>query len=493
MSASVTPIDKKSHHRHAPVKIAAAVPPIDTKAIIESLRASAATILQPVLGTSSLQGFQVGSLGNFPYYWQNPTNLDFNHLTYRWIDSNLAANTTPVAQDGLFTNEYIQVLSAVQYNLSKADQAKLAAAAANVTNEQAALLNAWAAQFGSIPPASGGLQPIDLVMNTIKTTWAQPPTTLMAMQNARNLGTLLSNAPASAGPILPVLAAYLNAYGAAISISDAEGTNRGALAAALAAVQTPSSITGGQTTDDGQMRPAYQVSTPLSSILNGLSATSNAVTLGMSVQRSSASEYTIQMAGQASFSVPVDDFFTADVSVSANYFKDSIATSSNQVTVSMTFDGVTLVNFGPVAFDLVTYQNWFWMDPIRQAIANGQQDVTGFEFGSDPHVDFSASGPFGFMTGVAIANYPSVQITVVSSDYESINETFSTHTDVSVSFLGIPLASGSASTYSANSSVDASTQTVTITLDPPQQLIAGNQTDSRGWILGVQTDYPAKN
>lgn len=486
MTASITPVQKKSHRQSVHV---VAVQPINAAAIIEQLRAAAAAILQPVLGTSPLEGFQVEALGLFPYYWQNPTNLEFNHLTYGWIDTNLAADTVPVAQDGVFTNEYIRALSAVEYDLSTADQAKLAAASKNAQNDQLALLNQWVAIYGPIPTPAPGLEPIDVVLNVIKTTWAQPPTTLTAMQNAPNLAKLLNNTPASGGAIVPLLAAFLNALGVGASIANAEGTNRNALAQALAAVQTPSSSNGGQTTDDGQVRPAYQVSTSMAAITAGLQDSSNAITLDMTVQRSSASEYTVSMAGQASFTVPVGDFVSVDGSTSADYFKDTIATSSNQVSVSMTFSGVTLVNFGPVNFDMATGQNWFWMDPIRQAIANGNGDVTGFKFGSNPNIDFSASGPFGYMTGAAIANYPSVTIVVKSSDYQSIYQTYQTHKQVSVSFLGIPLASGSASTYSATSSVDSSNQTVTITLNPPAP--DGTQTDSRGWILGVQTDYPA--
>lgn len=487
---------KKPHQSRANVSQRATLP-INAPGLIAALRSQAATLLQASLGTSPLQSFQVGALGNFPYYWQNPSNLDFNHLTYGWIDSNLAANTTPFAQDGVFTNEYIQALAAVTYSLSTADQAKLVAAQQAATNQQLAMLKAWQAAFGSIPQAANGLQPIDIIMNTIKTTWAQPATTLPAMQRSNSLTDLLSNMPASGEPIIPVLVAYLDAIGGAVSLADAEGSNRQALHQALTNARTPvagASGNGGLSTDDGLTQPAYAVSTALNgpnSIISGLQDTSNSVTVNMTVERTSASEYQVSIAGQASFTIPVDDFISVNVNASANYFKDTIATSSNKVQVAMTFTGVTLVNFGPAQYSLSSGQNWFWMDPIRQAIANGTNDVTGFKFSPNPGIDFSASGPFGYMTGVAIANYPSVQITVTSSDFESMHKTFSSHVDVDVDFLWFSVGSGSASTYSSDSSSDSSTQTVTITLNPPQALVAGQLTDSVGFILGVQTDFPA--
>src|SRR5436190_17922267 len=111
---SVISVDrhKKPHPRKPSHTTRDAVQPISPTTLIDYLRSEAAGILAAALGASPLQSFQVGSLGNFPYFWQNPSNLEFNHLTYGWIDSNLAAKTTPVAQDELFTNLYIPALAA---------------------------------------------------------------------------------------------------------------------------------------------------------------------------------------------------------------------------------------------------------------------------------------------------------------------------------------------------------------------------------------------
>ena len=490
--SSVTPV---RHQSRTPKRVTPPVaPPIDTAAIIEMLRAKAETVLGALNGVT-LSGFQVGSLGNFPYVWQNPSNpLQFNYLTYEWINSHLAANTTPVALDELFTDQYLQALSAVRYNLSTADQERLNAAQAAATQQQAALLNQWLASYQKFPALTSTGEPIDAVVSTIATTWAVPATTLQDMASADDLSQLLNNMPASGVPILPMLAQWLNAMNSSIALQNATTMNPSYLQKALTAVSHPSASNGGLLTDnaDGQLRPAYAMaaSSQVSDIENSLKGTSH-VTVDMSVVRSSASEFTVSAGGQTQFSVPVDDFISVDVSASASYFKDTIATSSNTVNVSMSFSGVTLVNFGPVPFDLSTFQNWFWMDPIRQAIANGSKDVTGFEFSHDPGIDFSSSGPFGYLQGVAIANYPTITIQVTSSDYEKIHTTFQSQIDVNVSFIGISLASGSASSYSNVTSIDASTQTVTITLNPPPDLIAGTVADSTGWILGVQTEYPA--
>jgi hypothetical protein len=465
------------------------VPSSETSQIIESLRSQANSILGSVLSTP-LQAFTVSGLGNFPYYWTNPTNLEFNNLTYGWINANLAANTTPVEQDQTFSGYFIEALGSISYQLSASDQAALTKAQQNATNQQAALLAAWKSAYGSIPAATNTQQPIDIILNTIATTWARPATTLMAMQTSKNLFQLLNNMPASGKAIAPVLSQYLNALGSAISLQNATTMNTGYVQQALANVQAPSTSNGGLTTDDGVIHPAYAVATQLSTIINGLSATSNAATLAMTVQRTSSTQYTVSVNGGTSFQIPILDFFSLGVSSSASYFQDQIATSSNTISITMKFTGITLVNFGPVAFDLSTGLNWYWTLPVTQALANGSSGVSGFVFSPNPNIDFSTSGPFGFISGVAISNYPSVSITVSGSNYESIQKTFQSQTSVSLSFLGIPLGGGSVSNYSNSVSTDASNQSVTITLDPPPELVAGTSTSSVGWVLGVQTQYP---
>jgi hypothetical protein len=179
------------------------------------------------------------------------------------------------------------------------------------------------------------------------------------------------------------------------------------------------------------------------------------------------------------------DFFQLSCGGSASYFQDQIATSSNQVSIEMTFSGCNFVNFGPAPFNMSTDQNWAYFGPIQQAIKNGSSDVSGFKFAPDPGIDFSKNGPFGFVNGVAIANYPSINITVTSSDYQSILTTFQQTTSTKVTFLGIPLASATESSYSSQASQSGSSETVSITLSPPLSIVAGNTNTSVGWVLGA--------
>jgi len=478
---------------------AASSPSVEAAPLIDALRVSAASTLGSALGQNPLLGFGVSSEGNFPYYYQSPRNGQFNGATYGWINHNLlTGGGTPVQLDmgNTFTNLYIQALSTVVYELSTADQAALNQATTNAQNQQLALLNAWTAAYGALPPVSAGQEPIDAIFAIITSTWAVPATTLNSIQQAPNIGALLNNTPASGQTILPVLTDYLNALGSSVGLQNQVSMNRGYLAKALAAVQSPTAANGGLTIDTATAPvPAFTMSPALTDIISSLTSPQSAkAKASMGVSRSSEQEYTVSVTGGGSFTLPFLDFFTFSAGGNASYFSDSVVTSSNTVNIDMEFPGVTMVNFGPATFDeSQPNAGWYWMEPITEAIANENQvgTVSGFFFSPNPEIDFSAQGPFGLLTGVAISTYPKITITVTSADYASINTTFNQTASTEVSFLGIPLGGGSESTYKHTSQINASEQQVTITLTPPVQTVSTPNEQLLAWILGAQVSYPA--
>lgn len=464
---------------------------IAAQPIIDELKKQANSILASILH-APLEGFDVGSLGNFPYYWENPSNLMFNTKTYNWISANLKdVGTDTVALDSPFVNTYIEVFAKLSYSLSTNDQASLVTAQKNATNQQMALLTAWKAAYNSIPTATATQQPIDIIMHTIASQWATPATDLNTIKLSKNLNALLNNTPASGQPILNPLANYLNALGSSISLQNNSTMNNGYLQTALQAVQSPSNTNGALQTDNNVYQPAYQISTQLSDIINALANQGSAISLKMVITNVSSSQCTVSINGGTGFNIPFLDFFSFSLGSQVNYFSDSIAMNSSSLEIDMEFTGVNLVNFGPVPFYLPTNQSWYWINPIQEAIKNGNNDVSGFKFSPTPQVNFGQGGPFSFPEGVAICNQPAITITAKTANYSRIETDLKTTTSFGISFLGIPLGGGSSTTYQQNVQTNSSNSTVVITLSPPKATVGGSSVDDSAWVLGVQTSYPA--
>lgn len=439
----------------------------------------------------ALKPFAVGSLGNFPYYWQNPINLKFNAKTYAWISASLKASALPMQLSQPFTNDYIQALSALSYVLSTSDQAKLNQAQDQITEQQIALLNAWRQAFGQFPPTMAEReQPIDTILDIITKAWASPPVTLIALQQTADLYEVLNQVPASGESVLPALANYLNALNSSISLINATSMNTRYLTQALAAVQTPSLDNGGLETDDGAIQPAYQVATPLQQILDSLSSMDDlqGLSIKMSVTRSGTDECIVAIDGGTPFKVPADELLNLSCGDSTDKLENNITIGAGSTRVDVSFKGVTMVYYGPVAFSIVTGKSWYWLQPIQDALKNGDADVSGFKSSPRPQIDFTNNGSFGFLTGVAICQEPTLTITLEAPDQEEIWQRLASQPLTAICFLGRPLQ---ASKYSVKSTSNNPTKSTSFELAPmAADPFSFSGLDSTAWVLGVQPNFP---
>lgn len=446
--------------------------------------------------TATFQPFRVGSLGNFPYYWQHPANLTFNAKTYRWISASLRANTYPIQLSQPFTNLYISALSKVNYSLSNSDQSKLNQAQSNIINQQGSLLKAWQAAYGTIPARTETQEPIDIVIDTITQTWAAPPITLTQLQTSHDINGLLNNVPMSGKSILPVLVNYLNALQSSVSLVNAATMNRGYLQQALTAVQKPSMTNGALQTSDGGIKPAYRVNTPLDTILRSLNSTdtTNIVTLNMSVVRSTENRYSVDMNDGTTETLPMSDFLSIHGEDGVDLFKSIFASDSDKAIVNATFKGVTTIHFGPAYFSSADKTNWYWIPPIKQALENGDKDISGFKFSPKPQIDFSNTGPFCFLTGVVISKRVSLKITAKCANYKSIAKQIESMDSTHLNFLGMPMGSTRDDSTGHQASVSTNDKETSLSINfEPSREITADSIDSTAFVLGVQTNYPTSS
>lgn len=453
---------------------------------------AAITQLQPP--TPTLRKFSIGPEGGFPYIWQDPSTLEFNASTYRWINSSLRPGipSSPVQLEGVFTNQFIQVLGSISFSLSTADQSQLGRLRSQRTERQANLLRAWLEAFDKFPVTTSSQQPIDAVLHTIATTWAVPQTTLAKLQAASKLGeltALLNKTPKQGLKLLSALSAYLEAIAAGSSLIDAVSSNTGELRQVLAALQTPSAENGALRTDDGQLQPAFEVHTPVTDIQKGLSQDGQKVEFQASVSRTAKGRYQVTVPGSGEDAVLVSDFLNLSPDGGSDIFAPMALRAS--LPIEMSFQGVTSVRFKPSPFDPKSGENWYWPQPIQAAISNGTSDVTGFKFSPTPQIDFSTGGSFGFLTQVVISRHPTIRVTVGMADFSQIQKLFEGSESLQwrIKFLGTPLQTGASGAYAGAASLKAADK-VLLTFSPPALSTIGSS-NPRAWVLGVKTEYPA--
>ncbi|WP_420551201.1 lamin tail domain-containing protein [Tenacibaculum aiptasiae] len=471
------------------------VPVNETTEIINELKKQANQLLSATYGVN-LEAFHVGSKGNFPFYWENSSNLKFNSASYDWIKSSIKRESSdgPVTLEGVFTNIFLETITNIAYSLSTADQAILTKAHQNAQEQQGALLRAWRAAFGTLP---SGNTPINDILGTIQKDWSSKPNlTLQQIQNARDLNEELDKTPPAGAPILPVLASYLNALGSAINLENDVTLNNSILRDLRNAINNPTASNGAvevynSSAGSSMYLPNYPfaASSSVAKLTNSLQhPTANPITLKMSVSNFNGSDVTISVNGGAGVTIPVLDFFSISGSGHASYFKNTIAAEASQIDIEMSFSGVTLAQFGPMDYDISSRQGWLYADPIKQAMKNGDKDVSGFKFGTTESADLAKE--FSFINAVAFSNFPDIKMVIHSSSYESIETIFKETTSWSVGFLGIPLGGGSQTYTSKDTQVNSSDGTITINLSAPQAVVSESADSSTGFVLGVQPEFP---
>lgn len=473
--------------------MATSIPADKAALILTKLKDQANDILSAAHNVE-LDIFHAQGSGNFPYFVKDTSNRRFNEKTYVWINQCLEKRKEgmPVSLDGDYNGKFLRVVTAISYGLNEADQAELNQSKLEAEEQQAAVLDAWLGAYGEFPE---GKVPIDDVFGVILKDWVtQEGTTLQDLLNAPDLSEALGKTPPSGTPVVDVIGSYLEAMGDSLSLLNSISLNNGILRSIRRAINKPSAKNGGFQLNDGtdDFYPEYLMSTPQDNILEGLKS-ENKVGIGFKMTEFSSSDASLSISGEASFKVPLG-FFDIDLGANANYFTNTMTKNTKSIEMDMEFTGVTVVKFGPEPFRTAGRKGWHFTDAIREAIAIGKQDISGFRFAPKPNVDFTKNGDFGFINAVAISQYPTITIKVASSDYKKIKTDFdaAAEADLKLDFLGMPLGAGLSGSYKQNDvSIDEASGTITIVLTPPVDSIAGLTKEATAFILGVQTEYPA--
>lgn len=435
---------------------------MDLSAILEGVTASAAAIVAPrstipgpparkMLGgpPQNYVALSTGSLGGFPYYWQDPSSLLFNADTYQWIDSAVDGGTVPASLSGPFTNLAITALGSIRFTLSAAQQSQLDTAQAQITGAQSNLLTAWQTAFG--PTWAGQPSaPIDVVLQTIATRWANPSGAIQDLFTAPDLAALLSRAPSQGTAVLPALSSYLAAVAGANQWINLVSRERGCLQGALAALQLPTNANGGLLLNNQSVVPAYQVLTPVSDILTGLASANAGLTTSLVARATGDGTSLITLNGGMAATGDPAGLLELETNAGVELAGAAIAAAAEPVSIAARFEGVTQVMFQPMPFDCASMTGWLWSAAILQAGQPGAASAGGFSFSPTPPFDFSPRGRFGWLTGLLIARRPALSVGIDGDSATRIAAAVNGGDGPTLSFLGQSLsAPGIASDYQA--------------------------------------------
>lgn len=498
-----------------------ATPPADqeaiTTAMVEALRNGAAAAFGSASGATIVP---LRYNGDFAWDWTTGAG-DVNQLTYNYISGAISPDaqqpgTYTVGGSGSMASIFGEVLKAVAFQLSPSDETALQAATTRSQVQSQAITASYNNIIGRITPAmittAKSLSPIFstlivddfsyIMVYEVGYAWAglstgQRPLTLVQLQSAPDLRTLLQYAPASAEPILAELIAYLSAIGPQSELMDQESNGTSTLAMIAANLAMPSETNGGVPMSNPASTayfPGFASSMSTGAIVNSLSSTTQppAVVANFSSTSSQTSSYDINFSGGGSIPF-VGDLIGISAGTSFQGDMAGKTWSGSQLTVEMSYPGATLVPFAPTAYSSSSAGpiGWLAESVIFQALTNfnSGSNSTGYTFptGLPAGITLGANGSLGYISALVISAYPTISITYTEGNFEEASSWVATQTNFSVNLFGfIPIGGGSVNTYTAQAHQSSSNESFTITLTPPAVTTVTDAMNQLVPVLGAQ-------
>ncbi|HEX8735303.1 MAG TPA: hypothetical protein VF721_08285 [Pyrinomonadaceae bacterium] len=464
------------------------------KVIFNEIRAGAEPIAK-TLNIENLYAVNEGFLGDFP--WFHHIGLNTNAKTYNWVNNVFDYNKDNYIETnaGAFTTSYFNVLQDTQYVLSAEDQMKLNA----VVGANQVVVNTLITDFvttqGPIPsPQNKTLSSQLLYVMTEILTWGVPGLTLAQLQNSTNPMSLLPNIPLGAGAIINDLMTYLGNSSSVAGIQGAVTSNNAQLAQTKSNISpAPADLSPGwiQIVDGSgntSIAPEIDFQESVANIQNELlPRAGKGRTFSVEFLATKLDSNQVQVSNSSSSGTGFIGFlFGASNSSGTSYNMFSFAENLTSCEVKLEFNGVTKVTPSPFPYNISSAAGWWNPAPVKDAANPSNPPQSGYQFSTKPQFDFQTNGDFGFLSTIMISQQPIIKLTYKNASLSQFQQVFTQRKTWGTSFLGIPLAGGSNSSYTATASESQDGTSVVVTMSPVENISPVSIQDNLAYVIGAE-------
>lgn len=460
---------------------ASAVSPAQ-QAFIDNIQQQVSKFLARQLdGAFSMVSYPSG----FNYGITYGTSAYYNKATLQDIDTLLgkASNGQLDLTGAGFANLYAEILQAVTFSFSQQDQQTMnkqdAAASAQIASVLTEFTNAGGTFSNPLPSIGGKLQDVFDQLTKAYGSLSNLPDTLNALRNA--------------------IASYKSLAADSYALHNRYYAAKARVDAAVANATTPTASNGGMQVDGTTYYVGY---TPnklptVNALIGGLSTAGNAVSISLTLSSFSATSSNLSIGGGAGFSFPLAEVIGISVNSSSSYDLSRYTSSSSNVTLDITYPGVTMFPSIPSVLSTDNTTGWYANDILQEVVAKTGEGATGYQLqGSEFHVGelFGPGKTFSRLKTFVISQQPTIKMTLTGVDTSKVTSDFQQSNTVSISLLGLFTIGSASSNYSVQQ-VDASSEagTVTITFGPPQVSGTIPSQQQVAYVLGGVASYPPDN
>jgi hypothetical protein len=412
------------------------------------------------------------------------SNAWYNPATLHDIDTLLGTSSSGQLEltGGAFSTLYAQVLQAVTFSFSQQDQATInkqdTAASAQIASILTEFENAGGSYSNPLP-FGGKLQDVFNQLTKQFGSLASLPDSLNALRNA--------------------IAAYKAIAGDSYALHNRYYAATARIAAALANVTSPSASNGGQQTGANSFYVGFTPNKLPSAnqLIGSLQTTSNAVKISATLDNFSSTSSNLSISGGVGFEVPIAEIITLGISASASYDLSRYTSSSSNVTIDITYPGVTLFASMPSVLSTDNSTGWYALDILQGVVENTGKDATGYKLqGSEFDIDqmFGPGMVFSRLKTFVISQQPTITLTFTAAEVSRVASDLQVGASIKLDLFGLFTIGHASGSYTVQKVDSTSKQgSVVVTFGPPQVSGTIPIQQQVAYVLGGVASYPPNN
>lgn len=393
------------------------------------------------------------------------------------LDSKLVVKDECPSLESKYSTLYKSVIEKIHFNISKEDQQRINKEA----NEQAGLVSSIVTAYKQ----SG--------IDDKTTKYPDVPTIMARIQKVT--GKTFDEVDVGKYPYLSTLCNLLSEFTRKAiftsKIQRAAAKAEARLQAIINHIDTPTDDNGGLKTDDDYVCGWENIQEP--SQLKDKLEQGNSISFTFSANNFHDNSSHLNFNNKIHADVPVNWFFHIGGEHEDKYNFDSYASNGAEVSVTVTYSGITLIPANPTELSANNKKGWYASDILEETAAKSGKDVTGYQLVDSKYnakTLFGKNGKLRRMKTLVISQLPSIKLHFSKFDCERLLKSFEEQTELNFQMLNGFISAGSSNKYACSESkYDKNSQSLDVTLSPLPLGTSGTAENQTAYVLGGVVDY----
>lgn len=423
-------------------------------------------------------------------------NSDFNYFTFDGLSYNLlslhcldsllkqdAATGEFSLEEGGFSRLYCNVLRASRYMLSQATQTKVNDALLKYSAQAVEVIKHYPGMLPPLQSAKMEDRIFEIYANCAEAFHGDV---------TKNCDII----PDSLRSFKLALQALNNVGDDAAQMVMEVGNKNAVLSNIVKNLEKPSADNAGLPVGGDGYYVGYDKIPMPQTLLDSLSAESNALTITVSGETYNSSEMNVHIDNQANFRLPFNLFMDLHGEHTSDFDMQKLKTDQTNFEASITYSGLTKVPIQPMPASIIGDKGWYAESTILSEIREKSQgtDSDGYKLNnSEFKVDELFGKKLAYLKALLVSKMPTISITLTNINTEYAHSVFTMENDVTLTLFGFIKVGHHHNYKTEDVSFNDDEASVSLTFQQPPASGTPDPETSTAFVMGGVPYYPGMN